>query len=216
MSVKLENSFHVDAPPEEVWPLLLDIERVASCLPGATVRPGPDDRTFLGAMQLRLGPLKVGYEGSLELVEVDEDRRTATLRARARERGGQGSAAATIRNRLEPDGTGTLVVAETELDVTGRQAQFGRGVMQDVADRMLAQFAQRMQALLSAPAEAQVAGEERAEGLAPPRRGLPRAPTLPPRRAAALAAGGGLVVGVLALLARLRRPRRGITVRIDL
>ena len=245
MPLTLTNSFSVAAPPDDVFALLLDVERVASCLPGAVVQPGDDPRSFRGAMKVKLGPLAVSYQGTVDLVEVDEDARMAVLRAVARERHGQGTAAATIRNSVEAEGTGTRVTSQTELDVTGRQAQFGRGIMQDVADRMLGQFADRMQALLGAADESAVpsspaqgdpapgvsqrqgaAAETSSGGTAPRIRPAPAYPGPPealdvgsvmfPAISSAGLFGLGALAGLLLGLLLGRRPRRGITLRIDL
>jgi carbon monoxide dehydrogenase subunit G len=148
--MKVLNEFILEAPIDRAWPVLLDIPRVATCLPGATMQPGGEDGVFRGSMKIKLGPVTMGYEGTVRLEEVDEDTHTARIVASAKERKGQGTAAATITNRLEDLGGRTRVVAETDLAVTGRPAQFGRGIMEDVADRMLGEFAKRFeQELLS-------------------------------------------------------------------
>lgn len=148
--MKVLNEFILEAPIDRAWPVLLDIPRVATCLPGATMEPGGEDGVYRGSMKIKLGPVTMGYEGTVRLEEVDEDTHTARIVASAKERKGQGTAAATITNRLEDLGGRTRVVAETDLAVTGRPAQFGRGIMEDVADRMLGEFAKRFeQELLS-------------------------------------------------------------------
>lgn len=150
-SMELTNEFTVAASTAEAWELLMDLERVAGCLPGATIDGTDPDGQLRGGMRIKLGPIQVAYAGTAQLTEVDEDDLTATLVARAHEKGGQGTAAATITNRLEPVDGGTRIVAQTTLDVTGRQAQFGRGIMQDVADRMLGEFAVRFERELQGP-----------------------------------------------------------------
>jgi carbon monoxide dehydrogenase subunit G len=158
--VKLRNEFTIDAPVEKAWPVLLDIGRVASCLPGAVVEPADGDGVFRGTMKVKLGPLVTTYQGTARLQDVDEDTRTASVSVQAREQKGQGAAAAVITNRLERAGDGTRVVAETDLSITGRQAQFGRGIMEDVAGRMLADFAQRFEReLLADPGDAPAGAE---------------------------------------------------------
>lgn len=158
----LTNEFTVGADAETVWRQLLDMEGVASCLPGATIEAADADGSYNGSMKVRIGPMTVDYRGSATFAEVDEDARTATISLRAREAKGQGTAMATIRNRVEEADGGTRVVAETDLRVTGPQAQFGRGVMEDVGGRVLADFADRLERKISgesAAAEGDEPGE---------------------------------------------------------
>jgi carbon monoxide dehydrogenase subunit G len=143
--MKLENEFSVAAPLEETWATLLDIERVATCLPGATVEPAGEGGVYRGAMKVKLGPMTVNYEGTARLQDVDEDNHTASIAIQAREAKGQGTAAAVISNRLEQVNGRTKVTAVTDLKITGRQAQFGRAMMEDVADSMMKQFAERLE-----------------------------------------------------------------------
>jgi carbon monoxide dehydrogenase subunit G len=141
MALKLENTFVVTAPIEPTWRCLLDLPGVAGCLPGATIEPGDEEATFQGSMRVRLGPVTMDYRGVARIAELDEASRTTVLTVQGRETRGQGSASATITNRLAEEDGGTRVTVETELSVTGRPAQFGRGIMQDVASSMLAEFA---------------------------------------------------------------------------
>ena len=143
--MKLENEFSVAASIEDTWGTLLDIERVARCLPGATIEAGDEDGVYHGAMKLKLGPMNVQYEGTAKLQDVDEDTHTASIAVQAREAKGQGTAAAVISNHLEQVDGKTRVVAVTDLKITGRQAQFGRGIMEDVATSMMKQFATRLE-----------------------------------------------------------------------
>ena len=149
----IENEFSVDADLETVWRELLDMEGVASCLPGATINATERENVYVGSMRLKLGPMRVEYRGAAELSEVDQDNHTAVISLSAREAKGQGSAMATIRNRLEPIGHGTRVSAQTELHLTGAQAQFGRGVIEDVGRRVLAEFAQRLEQKIAGSAD---------------------------------------------------------------
>ncbi len=143
--MKLENSFTVAAPLDETWKTLLDIERVATCLPGAKIEPDNGDGVFKGAMKIKLGPMTVDYRGTAKLEDVDEDTHTASIAVSAREAKGQGTAAAVIENHLETDGDRTKVIAITDLKITGRQAQFGRGIMEDVATTMMNEFSSRLE-----------------------------------------------------------------------
>jgi carbon monoxide dehydrogenase subunit G len=143
--MKLENEFSVAASIEDTWGTLLDIERVARCLPGATIEAGDEDGVYHGAMKMKLGPMNVQYKGTAKLQDVDEDTHTASIAVQAREAKGQGTAAAIISNHLEQVNGKTRVVAVTDLKITGRQAQFGRGIMEDVATSMMKQFATRLE-----------------------------------------------------------------------
>ena len=146
--MRLQNEFTVAAPLERTWNTLLDVERVASCLPGATIEPVGEDGLYRGAMRLKAGPVSVSYSGTVRLADIDADEHVASFDARARETKGTGTAAAMICNRLEPAGDGTRVVVDTDLNVTGRPAQFGRGLMEDVASKMLGDFAGRLEDLV--------------------------------------------------------------------
>jgi carbon monoxide dehydrogenase subunit G len=141
MALKLENTFVVAAPIGPTWRTLLDLPGVAGCLPGATIEPGEEEGTYAGSMRVKLGPVTMSYSGVARITEVDEATRTAVLSVQGRETRGQGTASATITNRLVEQDGGTQVTVETELSVTGRPAQFGRGIMEDVASSMLADFA---------------------------------------------------------------------------
>jgi uncharacterized protein len=149
MALKLENEFVVTAPIEQTWRTLLDLERVAGCLPGAQIARGEDEGTFSGSMRVKLGPVTMDYKGTARIEEVDESNRVAVFILNGKETRGQGSASATIRNQLVDRGGSTQVRVETELSVTGRPAQFGRGIMQDVATAMLADFANCLSAMMS-------------------------------------------------------------------
>ena len=147
--MKLRNEFVVAAPLEQTWRTLLDVPRVASALPGATIEPGGDAGVYRGRLSLKIGPVTAQYEGTARIEEVDEDAHVASFYVQGA--GGQGSAAATITNRLEQTDGGTRVVVETDLQVTGRAASFGRGLMEDVSARLLAEFARRLQQEIIAP-----------------------------------------------------------------
>jgi hypothetical protein len=164
--LKLTNEFTVAVPLERAWETLLDIERVAGFLPGAKIEPSDEKDVYHGSMRVKVGPMIVNYQGTARLVLADEAEHIADLAVEARDTKGQGTASATIRNRLVPDDSGTRVIAETDLSITGRQAQFGRGIMQDVAGRMLGDFARRFEEYLvhgdghaAVPSEAPASGE---------------------------------------------------------
>jgi uncharacterized protein len=138
--LKLSNEVVVPASIEEAWAVMLDVERVAPCLPGATIDAADGDE-FRGTMKVKLGPITSSFQGTLRIEEADEASHRAVLSARAREGRGQGTAAATITSTMEPDEAGTRVRVETDLRVTGPVASFGRGVMQDVSARLMREFA---------------------------------------------------------------------------
>lgn len=158
MALILENEFVVEAGIGTTWDMLLDLSRVAQCLPGATIEPAGEDGSYRGTMKVKLGPVSMKYEGVAVLTEVDDTNRTAAFNVQGKETRGQGTATATIRNSLVSEGTSTRVRVETEMSVTGRPAQFGRGIMQDVAGRMLSDFA----ACLSREISAQQASSDSA------------------------------------------------------
>ena len=149
MALKFENEFVVDAPIEPTWHTLLDLPRVARCLPGATIEPVSEDGSYQGSMRVKVGPVTMDYKGVATLTEMDEAARVATFNVQGKELRGQGTASATIRNSLVAEGDSTRVLVETELSVTGRPAQFGRGIMQDVAGSMLADFAKSLSEMMA-------------------------------------------------------------------
>jgi carbon monoxide dehydrogenase subunit G len=140
--MKLEQVFEVAAPVERVWATLIDVEAVAPCLPGAELTGTDDDGAFRGTFAVKLGPTSAAYAGSLRLESVDEDSYTVIMRADGSDKRGQGTAKATIESRVEAAGDKTRVAVVTDFTITGRLARFGRGgLMQDVANRLLRDFA---------------------------------------------------------------------------
>jgi carbon monoxide dehydrogenase subunit G len=138
--MKLENEFTVPAPIEQAWEVLLDVERVAPCLPGAAIE-GSDGDSHKGTMTIKIGPITARYTGTVKIEEADEAARRAVMRAQARDSRGQGTAGATITSTMQEVEGGTRVHVETDLRVTGPAAQFGRGVMQDVSAKLMGRFA---------------------------------------------------------------------------
>jgi carbon monoxide dehydrogenase subunit G len=188
MGLKLQNEFTVAAPLEKTWETLLDIARVARCMPGAAIEPGGEDGVYRGTMKMKLGPMNVAYKGTAKLADVDTDAHVCVLDIKAKEQRGQGTASATITNRLTDEGARTKVVVETDLAITGRQAQFGRGIMEDVSAKMLADFAQRLEREVLAGPAADVP-----EGVPATAPG-PEAPA-PTAAASPVVASGGTVAG---------------------
>ncbi|MEV5959586.1 SRPBCC family protein [Streptomyces sp. NPDC051987] len=138
--MELHHEFTVPVPVDEAWPALLDIERVAPCLPGAVVEDY-DGRTVTGSVKVKVGPVTVTYRGTAVFEEQDESAHRLVLAASGRETRGQGTARATVTGTLSEHAGGTAVSVHTDLTVTGRPAQFGRGVLAEVGDRLVGQFA---------------------------------------------------------------------------
>ncbi len=138
--MKLHNKFTVPVPVEQAWEVLLDLERVAPCLPGAELH-GAEGSEFQGQMTIKLGPVRSRYEGTVRIEQADAATRRAVMRAQARDDRGAGTAAATISTEMRAVAEGTRVVVETDIQISGPAAQFGRGVMQDVSSKLIGRFA---------------------------------------------------------------------------
>jgi carbon monoxide dehydrogenase subunit G len=138
--VQLDHEFTVPVPAAQAWPVLLDIDRIAPCMPGATVTKVDGD-DFEGTVKVKVGPITVTYGGSASFLEKDESDRRAVIEARGRETRGSGTATARVTAQLFDQGDSTRVVVNTNLSVTGKPAQFGRGVMSDVGGKLLGRFA---------------------------------------------------------------------------
>ncbi|MET8861348.1 SRPBCC family protein [Nonomuraea sp. NPDC004580] len=150
MAMRFEHEFTVPVPIEQAWAVLLDVERVAPCLPGATLDIVEGDE-FTGRMKVKVGPITVTYRGSAEFEDVDKDSYSLTIRASGKEARGSGTASATVKARMQPRDDSTLVTVETSFNVTGRPAQFGRGVMAEVGGKLIEKFAGNLAELLSEP-----------------------------------------------------------------
>src|SRR3954469_4754187 len=151
--MELHHEFTVPVPVDDAWRTLLDIERVAPCMPGATVEEY-DGKTVTGSVKVKVGPITVTYKGTAVFEEQDESAHRMVLIASGRETRGQGTARATVTGTLTERDGGTAVSVRTDLTVTGRPAQFGRGVMAEVGDRLVGQFAQCLSERLTEPAKA--------------------------------------------------------------
>jgi len=138
--MQLENTFMVPVSVEDAWRVLLDVEQIAPCLPGATVEHVDGDEVT-GRVKVKLGPIAITYRGMVNFVERDEDAKRAVMVASAKEARGSGTASARISTLLTPVNGHTQVTVGTDLDITGKPAQFGRGVMQDVSGHLVDQFA---------------------------------------------------------------------------
>jgi uncharacterized protein len=151
--VELTNDFRVGVPVERAWELLTDVEGIAPCMPGAQLQEIEGDE-YRGIVKVKVGPITAQYKGVARFLERDEAAHRAVLRAEGRETRGQGNANATITARLEPDGDATNVTVVTDLTITGRVAQFGRGVLADVSAKLLGQFVDCLESKLLAPTRA--------------------------------------------------------------
>jgi len=154
--VELNNDFEVDAPIELVWSVLTDVERIAPCLPGAQLLEIEGDE-FRGVVKIKVGPITAQYKGAASFVERDDVGYRAVLLAEGRDTRGAGNASATITADLESTDGGTKVTVTTDLTVTGKVAQFGRGVMADVSKKLMGQFADNLSDLMAASNEEAVA-----------------------------------------------------------
>jgi carbon monoxide dehydrogenase subunit G len=197
--MKLTNEVHIAQDPAAVFATLLDVERVAGCMPGSKLTGRVDDSTYSGEVKVKVGPLGVSYTGTVKFLSVDSAARVAVLKASGREQHGQGNADAHVTARVLPDGDGSKVAIETDLMIRGKVAQFGRGVIGEVSQRLIDQFAQNVEksfttngsspAAASTPTSAPVEEAPALDGLS-----LVLGPLL--KRAAPVAAG--VALGLLA------------------
>ncbi|HEY9314744.1 SRPBCC family protein [Williamsia sp.] len=148
--MKLENQFSIGVPVDEAWKVLLDIERVAPCVPGATLTSNEGDQ-FKGKVKVKLGPIALSYAGIIKFRSRDEEAKIAVLEGSGREARGNGTASAVVTCRLVDAGDTTDVFVETELDITGKPAQFGRGAMAEVAGKLIGQFSENLAAEIESP-----------------------------------------------------------------
>ena len=156
--MRIENDMHVAASIDEAWALLTNIPAIAPCLPGAELT-GHEGDTYEGTMKVKVGPVTAEYAGSATVLEMDEANRTVKLTASGRDKRGAGNASAEIEaTMVEVDG-GTTVSIGTDLKVSGKVAQFGRGVMADVSKKLLGQFAECIESKLQAGDEADEAAD---------------------------------------------------------
>jgi uncharacterized protein len=154
-TVDLTNEFRVSVPVEEAFAILTDVERIAPCMPGATLEE-IDGEEYSGSVKVKVGPITANYRGKATFLERDQSGHRAVLRAEGRETRGQGNASATITATITADGGGSAVKVVTDLAVTGKVAQFGRGVLADVSAKLMQQFVDALEADLArfVPADA--------------------------------------------------------------
>jgi uncharacterized protein len=152
--VQIENAFDVHASPDRVYNFLLDVNRVVACVPGAELVEQVDPQTFKGKVKIKVGPVTVAYDGLARIAEHDDAKRTAILEAEGRETTAPGSARSRSAMAVVANNGGSTVRISTEFSVAGRVAQFGRGLMEDVSKRMVAQMADGIRGQLEAGPEA--------------------------------------------------------------
>lgn len=154
----LTHRFSVPTSVDETWAVFQDIASVAECFPGATVTSAEGD-TFAGSVKVKLGPIALVYNGSGTFVEKDETAHRFVVDAKGKDKRGNGTAGAKVTLTMAPAGTGTDVEVVTDLSITGKPAQFGRGVMQDVSDKLLGQFVDCLEQRLASEPEPEPAAE---------------------------------------------------------
>lgn len=177
--MRFENEFEVGASVETVWKTVLDVERVAPTVPGAKVLEQTGEDAYKVGIKVRLGPMTMQYKADVEVVEADESSHRAVMKARAKESRGQGTADADVTMQLTGEGGRTTGKIVTEMKVSGKAASMGRGVMQDVAGRMVGTFAENLAKMLEEGEGAPVAADE------PPKESGPATPEDEAPRAAA-------------------------------
>ena len=150
MAIELDHSFTVPVPPDQAWDVLLDVETIAPCMPGATVDEVDGD-VVNGRIKVKVGPVSLTYKGTAKFTERNPETRVVVVEAAGKETRGAGTASATVRASLAPDasGSGTEVTMHTTMNVTGRPAQFGRGVMVEVGGKLVEQFAANLAKLIA-------------------------------------------------------------------
>ncbi len=174
--MRIENEFTVRAPIDHVWDYLLDVERVAPCMPGAQLTEVVDERTWKGKTNVKVGPVSMSFAGTVVLTDRDDQAHRVALKADGREQKGKGAASAAVVSYLEPVDGGTRVRIETDLTITGAVAQYGRGMIGDISQRLTNEFAKCLEANIGA---AESAGAVAAAPPAPSEAGEPSAATAP-------------------------------------
>src|SRR5215510_8224585 len=163
MPFKIEEEFQVQAPVQLVWDYLITPAKVVVCIPGAELLETQDDRTFLGAVKVKLGPMVMSFKGLVKFTEMDEVSHQVRMVGEGREAGGGGSAKVTMLSKVTPiDGGGALVVINAEVDLVGKVVQFGRGMIEEVSRQLFRQFSACLKQRL------EVANEAQPTGSAPP------------------------------------------------
>ena len=163
--MEINNSFEVPLPPKDAWKVLLNIERIAPCMPGAELTGVVDKDTYTGKVSVKLGPVALAFAGQVKFTEIDEANHKARVKAQGKDSKGRGGANATVDFHLVPTAAGSQVVVKSDLNLSGAVAQYGRasGLIQDVAAQLIGQFAsclkQKIAASAPSPSAAQAAAE---------------------------------------------------------
>src|SRR4051794_4207338 len=165
--MEFDNEFEVTAPIDEVWKTMLDVERVAPCVPGAKVVEQTSDTAYKVEIRIKLGPVSMTYRGDVDIVESDESAHRAVLAIKAREARGQGTANAKSELVLTEDGDKTRSKIHTDVSLTGRAASMGRGIIGDVSSKMVDTFSENLAAMLTGPAAAAPSSEGGGNGAGP-------------------------------------------------
>lgn len=191
--MKIETTFVVPVPPERAWPLLLDVPRIAPCVPGASLSESLGDGRYKGQATVKVGPVQLTFAGEARITEVNDEARTAKLIAKGADAKGRGSASATASFALMPEGEGTRVDVVTDLQLVGAVAQYGRaaGLLKEIANQIVRQFSDNLRAEIG-----------RAEPPAATPAGSPAEPPAGPPAAAALSAFALLWAALKAMAAR--------------
>jgi carbon monoxide dehydrogenase subunit G len=158
--VRIDSDFTVKAPIEAVWAYLLDVEKVAPCMPGAQLTEVVDERTWKGKTNIKVGPVALSFAGTVVLEERDDQAHRVRLKAQGMEQRGKGAASAVVESHLEEVDGGTKVTMGTDLTISGAVAQYGRGMMLDISQRMTGEFAQCLEANINASGGPDVAVPE--------------------------------------------------------
>lgn len=196
--MELDHDFTVPVPVDRAWSVLLDVERVAACMPGATL-DSVEGEEFKGRMKVKVGAMTITYRGSARIVSADEASRTVTMEASAKEARGSGTASATVQAKLHEEGDTTRVTVHTKLNVTGRPAQFGRNILSEVGSKIISRFAKALEEELESSGETPSAGAAAAPaatGEAEARPADKPAPAAPEAEAAAEGAGEAAAAAV--------------------
>ena len=159
--MRIQNEIEIAAPPDELFDILSDPERVAPCMPGASLESREGDDAYEGTVKLKVGPITAAYQGTLHFVELDRENRRAVMRASGQETNGQGNAEATITATVSGSDSQSVLGMETDMEVRGKAAQFGRGVLGNVSQKILQQFARNLESqVLAAGEQKEGVGEE--------------------------------------------------------
>ena len=194
--MQIENEFTVPAPVDQVWAYLLDVERIAPCMPGAELTETVDDHTWKGKVLMKLGPVSLSFAGTVAMTERDDDAHRAVLTAKGMEQKGKGAANASVTSWLEPGDGQTTVKMIADIQLTGAVAQLSRGLLPEVSKKLTAQFADCLEATLRAESVSPA-------GAAPTEAGAPAAerPAATPVRAKPIS---GISLGLAAMWAAIK------------